>query len=77
MAKTKTRDSADVLGAFLDDDRVATLAQLKETLGTTGTMTVFRKLKALGYLTSYSHRGNGGGPLYAARNSSSSRMVQT
>ena len=31
--------------------------QLKEALGTTGTMTVFRRLKALGYRTSYTHRG--------------------
>lgn len=57
MAKAKTRDSDEVLSAFLHDERVATLAQLKEALGTTGTMTVFRKLKALGYLSSYSHRG--------------------
>ena len=57
MTETKTRDSADLLGAFLHDKRVVTLAQLKEALGTTGTMTVFRKLKALGYLSSYSHRG--------------------
>ena len=57
MAKIKTRDSDDVLGPFLHDERVATLAQLKEALGTAGTMTVFRKLKALGYLSSYSHRG--------------------
>jgi hypothetical protein len=30
---------------------------LKAALGTTSRMTVFRKLKALGYRTSYSHRG--------------------
>ncbi len=52
-----TQYSADVLQAFLEDERIATLEQLKEALGTTGTMTVFRKLKALGYRTSYSHRG--------------------
>ena len=34
-----------------------TLEELKDVLGTTGTMTVFRKLKALGYLSSYSHWG--------------------
>jgi hypothetical protein len=33
------------------------LPQLKKALGTSATMTVFRKLKALGYRTSYSHRG--------------------
>ena len=32
MAKTQTRDPADVLGAFLHDESVATLAQLKEAL---------------------------------------------
>ena len=31
--------------------------QLKQALGTSGHMTVFRKLKQLGYRTSYSHRG--------------------
>ena len=48
---------ADVLHSFLQEERIATLAQLKEAVGTTGTMTVFRKLKALGYQSSYSHRG--------------------
>ena len=52
-----TECSADTLQAFLEDERIATLQQLKEALGTTGTMTVFRRLKALGYRTSYSHRG--------------------
>ena len=53
----KTPFSAAVLREFLQDERIAPLAQLKDTLGTTGTMTVVRKLKALGYLSSYSHRG--------------------
>lgn len=53
----KTEFSADTLRIFLEEERIATLAQLKEALGTTGTMTVFRKLKALGYRSSYSHRG--------------------
>jgi len=52
-----TQFSADTVQAFLRDERIATLEQLKQALGTTGTMTVFRKLKALGYLSSYSHRG--------------------
>lgn len=52
-----TQFSTDTVQAFLQDERIATLEQLKEALGTTGTMTVFRKLKALGYLSSYSHRG--------------------
>jgi hypothetical protein len=49
--------SATVLRDFLREHLTATLAQLKRTLGTAATMTVFRKLKALGYRTSYSHRG--------------------
>jgi hypothetical protein len=42
---------------FLRKHRTASLPQLKKALGTSATMTVFRKLKALGYRTSYSHRG--------------------
>ena len=37
--------------------RIATMAELKETLGTASDATVFRKLKELSYLTSYSDRG--------------------
>jgi len=47
----------DVVRALLNRHKIATLAELKESLGTSATMTVFRKLKALGYRTSYSHRG--------------------
>jgi hypothetical protein len=36
---------------------IATLDELKQTLGTHVDVTVFRKLKPLDYLTSYSHRG--------------------
>ncbi|MBN2434253.1 MAG: hypothetical protein JXK07_03185 [Spirochaetes bacterium] len=42
---------------FLKQNKIATLDQLKEELETSSTMTVFRKLKSLQYLTSYSHRG--------------------
>lgn len=42
---------------FLISNKTATLDQLKSVLKTTSTMTVFRKLKALGYISSYSHRG--------------------
>jgi len=45
------------LRLFLEKEKIATLKQLKEALRTTGTMTVFRKLRDLGYLSSYSHRG--------------------
>ncbi len=42
---------------FLMSNKIATIGQLKNILKTTGTMTVFRKLRVLGYLSSYSHRG--------------------
>ncbi|NOX35468.1 MAG: hypothetical protein GXP56_17345 [Deltaproteobacteria bacterium] len=37
--------------------KIATIDQLKNELNTNSTMTVFRKLKSLEYLSSYSHRG--------------------
>jgi hypothetical protein len=37
--------------------KIATMAELKEALGTQVDVTVFRKLKEFGYRTSYSHRG--------------------
>lgn len=42
---------------LLNDNKIATLDELKQVLKTHSTMTVFRKLKALDYLSSYSHRG--------------------
>ena len=45
------------LRSFFQRKLIATLQELKQILGTTSTMTVFRKLKTLGYRTSYSHRG--------------------
>ena len=48
---------ADVVRALLRKQKIATLAELKGSLGTSATMTVFRKLKTLGYRSSYSHRG--------------------
>lgn len=42
---------------FLMSDKIATMDELKRVLGTGSTMTVFRKLRAAGYLSSYSHRG--------------------
>lgn len=47
----------DVIGSFLQKHKIATLAELKQALGSSATMTVFRKLTALGYRSSYSHRG--------------------
>jgi len=37
--------------------KIATLAELKNALGTKANLTVFRKLKTLDYLSSYTHRG--------------------
>ena len=37
--------------------KIATLPELKQALGTTADLTVFRKLKRLDYLSSYTHRG--------------------
>jgi hypothetical protein len=50
--------SADVLRRFLRRNRIGTLPQLKQLLGTEADITVFRKLKELSYRTSYSHRGS-------------------
>jgi len=55
MARIKF--GTEVIGSFLQKNRIATLAELKQTLGSFATMTVFRKLRALGYRTSFSHRG--------------------
>ena len=42
---------------LLKKQKVATIDELKRTLGTDVAVTVFRKLKTLSYRTSYSHRG--------------------
>ena len=47
----------DAVQSFLQNRKIATLEELKKALGSSSTMTVFRKLKPLGYRTSYSHRG--------------------
>jgi hypothetical protein len=47
----------DVLRSLFQKQKIATLAELKEAVSSSAAMTVFRKLKALGYQTSYSHRG--------------------
>ncbi len=49
--------STDPLRQFLRRNRIATLPQLKQVLGTNADITVFRKLKDLSYHASYSHRG--------------------
>jgi hypothetical protein len=48
---------SDELRSLLRRIKIATLDQLKQALGTAVPVTVFRKLKPLDYLTSYSHRG--------------------
>jgi len=46
-----------VLRKHLLRHKIATLPELKQALGTSANVTVFRKLKLLDYLTSYTHRG--------------------
>jgi hypothetical protein len=48
---------SDGLRSLLRQVKIATMADLKEALGTSADATVFRKLADLGYRTSYSHRG--------------------
>jgi hypothetical protein len=48
---------SDELRSLLLRNRIATLGELKQALGTAVDVTVFRKLRSLDYLTSYSHRG--------------------
>ena len=48
---------SEALRQLLVTKRIATLDELKQALDTTAGMTVFRKLKSLDYLSSYSHRG--------------------
>jgi len=51
------RYSAEKLLALLQDQKVATMPQLKDALGSSVTYTVLRKLSPLGYRSSYSHNG--------------------
>lgn len=48
---------SEILKMFLKTNKVGTLAELKNALNTNSTMTIFRKLKELEYISSYSHRG--------------------
>jgi len=45
------------LGTYFNRHKIATLDQLRRALGNPKERTVFRKLKSLDYLSSYSHRG--------------------
>jgi hypothetical protein len=49
--------SADTIVRLLRRRTIATMDELKQALGSSVDMTVFRKLRALSYLASYSHRG--------------------
>lgn len=49
--------AAAVLAGFLEKQKVATLDQLTSVLGCQAKITVWRKLKGLSYLSSYSHAG--------------------
>ena len=49
--------SADALARLFRQRRIATMAELKDALGTEAEATVFRKLAQLDYRASYSHRG--------------------
>jgi len=53
----KSIESLEKVTSYFDKKRIATQHELKDILGTTSTMTIFRRLKSLGYLSSYSHRG--------------------
>ena len=53
----RTEFDQEAVQSFLENRKIATLEELKKALGSSSTMTVFRKLKPLGYRTSYSHRG--------------------
>lgn len=48
---------AEAVRQLLLERKIATMAELKAGLGTRTDMTVFRKLRQLGYHSSYSHRG--------------------
>ncbi len=54
---TKPSDREKVLKVFMISNKKATLEQLKEAFHTDARMTVFRTLRSVGYISSYSHRG--------------------
>ena len=51
---TAKKIAETVLEKLLKDNKIATLSELKTALSTSSTMTVFRKLKGLNYISSYS-----------------------
>jgi hypothetical protein len=55
MEPTMEKDKA--VREYLQEEKIARLEELKTILKTDARMTVFRSLRRLGYLSSYSHRG--------------------
>jgi hypothetical protein len=53
----KTESSFDIVLDYLNNNKIATIEQLKIMLKTSSRMTVFRKLAKLDYLSSCSHSG--------------------
>jgi hypothetical protein len=53
----KTRYFTTKLVDLLKQQKIASMQELKDALGTSADATVFRKLSELSYLSSYSHRG--------------------
>lgn len=53
----KTTDAPKALVKFIKKNKIVTMEALKEFLESPSRMTVFRKLKALAYISSYSHQG--------------------
>jgi hypothetical protein len=51
------RYSPEVLKQLIRKRKIVTMAEMKEVLGTTVDVTIYRKLKEISYLRSYSHRG--------------------
>ena len=49
--------SAEVLRSYFQERIIGTMKQLKDALGTSVEMTIYRKLRQLPSLTSYSHQG--------------------
>ena len=53
----KKRFHSSVLKGLILNQKIAAMAEMKDALGTGVDATIFRKLKELSYLRSYSHRG--------------------
>ena len=54
---SQNKNDLNTLKDFLNRNKTATLDHLKKKIINNSTMSVFRKLKHLGYISSYSHRG--------------------